>query len=121
MTDKRRCSGLSKGWWWLLMLIGLALLYFLMLSSKWKPIEQDIQTRTSTKLSSIGTEQISVETNKRGRDVLLNGTVSTEAEKNKVIQTAKAVEGVRIVEDNLKIVALSSSSPDLSLISIKKV
>ena len=106
MTDKRRCSGLSKGWWWLLALIGLALLYYFMLSAKWDPIEKDIQTRTVEKLISNGSEQVTVEIKKRGRDVLLNGTASTEAEREQAIKTAQAVRGVRIVEDNIKVIPL---------------
>ncbi|HIP94121.1 MAG TPA: BON domain-containing protein, partial [Leucothrix sp.] len=115
MVDKRRCSGLSKGWWWFLALIGLAFLYFLMLSAKWNSIEKDIQTRTSEKISSSGADRVTVEIKKRGRDVLLNGIASTETEREQVIKIAKAVTGVRIVEDNIKVVALSS--PDFSLTS----
>ena len=115
MKEKRRCSGLSKGWWWLLTLLGLPLLYFLMLSAKWDVIEKDIQTRTSKQLDSAQLNWANIEIKKRGRDVLLHGTASSETERKQAIESAKLVRGVRIVEDDIKVVKYSS--PHFSFIS----
>ena len=115
MKEKRRCSGLSKGWWWLLTLLGLPLLYFLMLSAKWDVIEKDIQTRTSKQLDSAQLNWANIEIKKRGRDVLLHGTASSETERKQAIESAKLVRGVRIVEDDIKVIKYSS--PHFSFIS----
>ena len=114
MTDKRRCSGLSKGWWWLLALLGLPFLYLLMLSAKWVPIEKDIQTRTTEQLISKGFDQVSVEIEKRGRDVLLTGSAVSEAARKQAVTIAKAVPGVRVVEDKINVVPLSAPAFALS-------
>jgi len=104
------CAGLSKGWWWLLTLLGLPFLYFLMLSAKWDPIEKDIQSRTQQKLASSDAAWSNVEIEKRGRDVLLTGTAASDEVRDKAIQTALAVDGVRIVEDSITVKSLTSPS-----------
>jgi len=88
-------------------------MYYLMLSTKWDLIEKDIQTRTTKQLISGGTDQVTVEIEKRGRDVLLVGEASTETERKQAVATAKAVRGVRIVEDKIKVTS-SSPSPSFS-------
>ncbi len=100
------CSGLPKGWWWLLTLIGLSLLYYFMLSATWNPIEKDIQTRTTQQLSANNAAWSHVEIERRGRDVLLTGTTATETKRDNAIKTALAVEGVRTVDNNIEIVPL---------------
>ncbi len=104
------CAGLSKGWWWLLTLLGLPFLYFLMLSSKWTPIEKDIQSRTQQQLTANNADWASVEIEKRGRDVLLTGTTTSDEARDQAVQTALGVPGVRIVEDNITIKSLSLPS-----------
>jgi len=104
------CSGLSKGWWWLLTLLGLPFLYFLMLSAKWTPIEKDIQTRTQQQLISSNADWSTVEIEKRGRDVFLVGTAVSDEARDKAIQTALSVNGVRIVDHNISVKPLSLPS-----------
>ncbi len=108
MANERSCccSGLSKGWWWLLTLIGLPFLYYSMLSTKWDTIEKDIQSRTTQELSASGADWSHVEIERRGRDVLLTGTTATDTQRDNAIKIAKDVKGVRIVDSNIDIVAL---------------
>jgi outer membrane protein OmpA-like peptidoglycan-associated protein/osmotically-inducible protein OsmY len=100
------CFGLAKGWWWLLTLLGLTLLYLLMLSARWGGIETDLHSRTTEELSEKGINWSNVDVNHRGRDILLTGTASTEAERDNAINTALSVEGVRIVDSNIDITPL---------------
>ncbi len=104
------CAGLSKGWWWLLTLLGLPFLYFLMLSAKWGPIEKDIQSRTQKALLSNNVDWSNVEIEKRGRDVLLTGTASSDAARDQAIKTALGVNGVRIVDNNITVKSLALPS-----------
>jgi hypothetical protein len=100
------CSGLSKGWWWLLTLLGLSLLYFLMFSAKRGVIEEDLHTRTTQQLGVENASWSTVDMNYRGRDVLLTGTASTDAARDNAIKTALSVKGVRVVDSNIEIVPL---------------
>ena len=106
MVNERSCccSGLSKGWWWLLTLIGLPLLYYSMLSAKWDTIEKDIQSRTIQELSTSGENWSDVKI--EGRDILLTGTTGSETQRDNAIKIVKGVKGVRIVDSNIDIVAL---------------
>ncbi|MCK5897152.1 MAG: BON domain-containing protein, partial [Cocleimonas sp.] len=100
------CSGLSKGWWWFLTLVGLPLLYALMLNSKWGVIEDDISTSTTQKLKDAGAHWVNVDVEGRARDVLLTGTATTDAERDSAIQTALGVDGVRKVDSDITVVSL---------------
>jgi outer membrane protein OmpA-like peptidoglycan-associated protein len=97
------CSGLSKGWWWFLTLVGLPFLYALMLVTKWEFIENDIQTRAIQKLNNDGINWTTVDLNGRGRDVLLTGTTITNTDRDNAIQTVLGVDGVRKVNSDIKI------------------
>ncbi|MCK5901898.1 MAG: OmpA family protein [Cocleimonas sp.] len=105
MANRRSCccAGLSKGWWWLLTLLGLPFLYFLMLSAKWDPIEKDIQAKTNKALSATGIEWADVNLEKRGRDVLLSGVALTDAARDQAVKAARAVDGVRIVDNTIEV------------------
>jgi len=98
-----RCTGLSKSWWWLLMLLGLVLLYFFMLSAKQVLIEHDLQARVQQQLQAAGITGAKVVLERRGRDVLLSGSVATEQERNYLIQLAEKVVGVRVVDDGIHV------------------
>ncbi|MCK5813046.1 MAG: BON domain-containing protein, partial [Cocleimonas sp.] len=100
------CAGLAKGWWWLLTLLGLPFLYYLMLSAKWEPIEKNIQSRTTEQLNDNGLGWSNVEIERRGRDVLLTGTATTDAKRDDAIKIAQGVEGVRTVDSDITIVPL---------------
>ncbi len=108
MANERSCccSGLSKGWWWLLTLIGLPFLYYLMLSAKWGTIENDIKSRITQELSTSGENWPHLEI--EGRDVLLTGTTASDTQRDNAIKIVKSVKGVRIVDSNIDIVALKA-------------
>lgn len=97
------CTGLTKGWWWLLMLFGLGMLYFFMLQAKQLMIENDLQTRIQRQLVSEGITGVTISLQQRGRDVLLSGTVATQQERDRVIALAERVTGVRVVDHGLQL------------------
>lgn len=97
------CAGLSKSWWWLFMLLGLVLLYFLMLSAKQSLIENDLQSRVDQQLSMAGIKKSTFLLEQRGRDVFLSGTVTTEQERHQLITLVKKVKGVRVIVDTLSV------------------
>jgi hypothetical protein len=68
-------------------------------------VEQDLETRTMTALS----EKFKwAEINARGRDLTLVGTAPTELDKSDAVDLAKNIYGVRIVEDQIKLLPLQS-------------
>jgi osmotically-inducible protein OsmY len=85
------------------MLFGLALLYFFMLNAKQVLIENDLQARVQQQLTAEGINSTTVVLERRGRDVLLSGSVSTEQERNRVIQLVEEVVGVRVVDNGIKL------------------
>ena len=108
-----RCAGLSKSWWWLSMLLGLALLYFFMLTAKQSSIENNLQARVQQQLSEEGIKGAVVTLEQRGRDVLLSGSVATEQERKQVVKLVNRMEGVRVV--NNAIIVPKQAPPTLVL------
>jgi len=108
-----RCTGLSTSWWWLSMLLGLALLYFFMLTAKQTLVENNLQTRVQQQLNAEGIKGAIVTLKQRGRDVLLSGSVATEQERKRVITLVNRIEGVRVVSN--AIIVPTQASPTLVL------
>ncbi len=108
-----RCTGLSKSWWWLSMLLGLTLLYFFMLTAKQAFIENNLQARVQQQLSEEGIKGAVVTLEQRGRDVLLSGSVATEQERKQVVKLVNRIEGVRVV--NNAIIVPKQAPPTLVL------
>lgn len=98
---KTGCPGLPKGLWWLLALSGLALLYFLMLSTRQQPIEAALQASVNEALSNQGMAWASATLESRGRDVLLMGSAPSETARREALELAQSVKGVRIVEGQI--------------------
>ncbi|MGV6815974.1 MAG: OmpA family protein [Thiotrichales bacterium] len=97
------CPGLPKGWWWLLAISGLALLYFLMLSSRQQPIENALQAQVNEALAEQGMGWAAADLQRRGRDVLLSGTAPDEAAKAQAMALAGDISGVRTVDSQITI------------------
>ena len=116
MSDNQSlvCRGLPRGLWWLLALLGLALLYILMLNAREGVIESDLQGRAARALSSAGIDWAKVDLARRGRDVLLTGVAPSERERDRAIGLARHVAGVRIVESQVDI-ATPLASPSLMI------
>jgi OOP family OmpA-OmpF porin len=98
-----RCTGLSKSWWWLSMLLGLALLYVFMLTAKQAFIENNLQARVQQQLKAEGIKGAVVTLEQRGRDVLLSGSVATEQERKQVVKLVNRIEGVRVVNNTITV------------------
>lgn len=92
------CSSFSRGWWWLLTLLGLPLLFFLMNHFQQKQIENDVALRVTEALQVESSGWAEVDVNQRGRDVLLRGEPPSEAELAKTIAVAEGVYGVNRVD-----------------------
>ena len=68
-------------------------------------VEQDLETSTTTALS----EKFKwADVNARGRDLTLVGTAPTELDKSEAVNLAQNIYGVRIVEDQIKLLPLQS-------------
>lgn len=68
-------------------------------------VEQDLEMRTATALS----EKFKwADINARGRDLTLVGTAPTELDKSATVDLARDIYGVRIVEDQIKLLPLQS-------------
>ncbi len=103
-------AGMRASRWWLWLLLGLLAIYLLMLFSKWRSIEDDVQTRTNTALSDAGYAWATTNQHDRGRDVLLTGSAPSPEALDQAIKVAEDVNGVRIVEHQLSIVPLEKAS-----------
>lgn len=87
---------------WLTLLVGL-LLFWALFEYGARPqapvIQADIQARTAAAVSLAGYDQVTVSTD--GRDVTLSGQVPDAASIGDAGQTARDVEGVRVVNNNI--------------------
>lgn len=119
MSEKSACccSGLPKFWWWLTALLGLLLLFLAMIMTRQSVVEADIQTRTEEKLKAANHEGVEVSLQGRGRDVLLSGMAVSDEAKADAIKIARAVNGVRVVDDQITVTAPLASSE----VAIEKV
>ncbi len=89
----------------LLGLIALALLFFLCIRKHTPVIQEDIQTRTSTVLSSVPTDWTHVAVD--GRNVTLTGIAPTEELREKAADMARAVAGVVSVDNQITVAKLT--------------
>ncbi len=108
-------DGMSLKKWWLWALLGLLAIYALMLMSKWRNIEGDIQTRTAQALTAEGHDWASVDLHSRGRDVLLTGNAPSEEARLAAIEVAENVRGVRVVDVDGEITPVQLSSASFNL------
>ncbi|MCK5726716.1 MAG: OmpA family protein [Thiotrichaceae bacterium] len=104
------CNGFAKGAWWLITGLGLVSTYFLMFNLNKDPIEVDLKDRTETELSANSGEWANVEIDERGRDILLSGLAPNVDAKTEIIKLVQGVNGVRVVEDNIKVAGEGSDS-----------
>jgi len=91
-----RCSFWCAGPWPFILLPLLLLLVALFFD--WRNIETDVANNTRTDLASIGADWATVETQNRGRGVLITGTAPNEEAIAAVRQKAEQAYGVRAVE-----------------------
>lgn len=105
------CAGLPGWLWWLLTILGLVLLYFLMLFFKQEPIESDLHSRIMDAMNKDNIEWVSVDLEGRGRDVLLRGAAPTADSRDRAIEIAENVHGVRIVEHEIEVRSLAPAKP----------
>ncbi len=113
MENKRFCRSLGRETWWLLAFVGLPIFFLSMFFSEWGPIEEDLQVRTTQELKSAGMDWPKVDVKQRGRDLLLTGIAASDTDRVKAIEIVSGVEGVRVVEDTIKVIPFTS--PELSL------
>lgn len=78
-------------WFWPVLALLLLGLLEMWPGGKWRGIEGDVASRVESALTQSGAEGIEVITHDRGRDVLLKGSVSSEDEKNGLIDLARNV------------------------------
>lgn len=116
MEEKKSCccKSLPKVLWWFLALFGLALIYLLMFNMNKDRIEEDLTHRVTGALSKEGMSWVSVDVDERGRDILLIGDAPNEEARSKALSLAAGVDGVRIVENGLKVaVAQELLAPEI--------
>lgn len=102
---------------WLLGLLGLAVLTLLCVRTNAPGIERNLQERTTAALDGRGFTGTGVALS--GRDVTLKGAVPTEAARAQALDAARAVSGVRVVRDELRIARDDGTSPaDVGLFSL---
>lgn len=114
-TEQRQNS--CPAWIWLVLLLGLVLLFLLYqhaTSSKAEWIQEDIQNRVSQNLQKeTALSQVNVLTD--GRDIILSGNVSSEAELEKAEQIARQTIGTRLVTNELNISNTLSDTPQVEV------
>ena len=93
---------------WLLGLLGLAVLTVLCVRLNAPGIERDLMERTTAALDGRGFTGTGVALT--GRDVTLKGGVPTEAARTQALEAVRAVPGVRVVYDELRVVGEGSGS-----------
>lgn len=105
-------QNVCPAWIWLVLLIGLVLLYLLYQQASTKKaewIQGDIQSRVIQNLgSNSGFSQIAASTD--GRDVTLNGEVQNQDFLEKAVQIARQTNGTRLVINNLKVATTATST-----------
>lgn len=88
-------------------LLGLVVIFFFMLVFEAVAIESRLAKQVSEQLSQFGYDRAEVNVN--GRDVSLVGAVSSAEARQRMVNIATAVEGVRVVSTNLNIEPLRLS------------
>ncbi|PID50678.1 MAG: hypothetical protein CR991_00230 [Proteobacteria bacterium] len=113
MAEKRSsfCGVLPPLWWWLLTLLGLALLAYFMIASRQAPVEMDLTERVKQNLLAENIDWVDVNAVNRGRDLQLLGAAPNESLREKAGTIALNTLGVRVVDNLLKTV----STADLAL------
>ena len=112
----KRCSLMCAGIWpfiLLPLLLMVPLLFF-----KWDAIEKDVASNTKADLAAIGAGWAKVETNNRGRDVLITGTPPNHEAIELVKEKAEQSYGVRTVDisSDAKPPVIIPDSPELNTI-----
>jgi len=112
----KRCSLMCAGIWpfiLLPLLLMVPLLFF-----KWHAIEKDVASNTEADLASIGANWAKVETNNRGRDVLITGTPPNQAAIDLVKEKAEKSYGVHTVDisSDVKPPVIIPDKPELNTI-----
>lgn len=107
MNKKRSCCCwvLPATWKWLLLLLGLPLLFMLMMGSRQGVIEGDLASRSEAALKEAGMGWAKVSLAGRGRDLQLRGTAASETERDDAAKLAQNVYGVRDVQNLIEIAA----------------
>ena len=110
----KRCSLMCAGIWpfiLLPLLLMVPLLFF-----KWDAIEKDVASNTKADLAAIGAGWAKVETNNRGRDVLITGTPPNHEAIELVKEKAEQSYGVRTVDisSDAKPPVIIPDSPELN-------
>lgn len=85
--------------------LGLALLgivYIATMVFNWGGIEQDVQQRTHDALNAKGMDWVKVDTQDRGRDVLLSGIAPSAEARSTAVGLADDVWGVRSVDSEIQ-------------------
>ena len=100
------------------------LLYSLATAQKALAIEDDISSRSAAALTTQA-ELVNVHSHGSGRDIRLTGSVESEAARQHAEQIVMQVNGVRVVENAIEVVAVTSqtttSAPKYELRSSAKV
>ena len=107
MSEKRSCccGALPAVWWWLLTVLGLALLFWLMVSSRQNSVETDLTARATDGLKAASLEAVQVNLEQRGRDAQLIGQVASDAEREQAVKLVESTYGVRVVENAIEVLA----------------
>ncbi|HPE61528.1 MAG TPA: OmpA family protein [Thiolinea sp.] len=107
------CRGIPALWWWLGLLLGLPLLALAMLYYSQPRIEADLHQRVASLLSDKELDWAEARFSGRGRDLWLGGVAATEVERDQARALAAGVEGVRVVENAIRVEPFAE--PALSL------
>lgn len=85
-------------------LLGLVVICFMALIFEALKIERGLHQRVSGRVDEAGYRRVGVEA--RGRDILLNGHVSSREAADRVVSLVSSVAGVRVVKPALKVTVL---------------
>lgn len=107
MSEKRSCccEALPALWWWLLTVLGLALLFWLMVSSRQNLVETDLTARATDGLKAASFGDVKVNLDHRGRDAQLTGKLASDAEREQAVKLVQDTDGIRVVDNAIEVVA----------------
>ncbi|SKA74514.1 Outer membrane protein OmpA [Thiothrix eikelboomii] len=107
MSEKRSCccGALPAVGWWLLTVLGLALLFWLMVASRQNSVETDLTARATDGLKAASLDAVQVNLGQRGRDAQLTGQLASDAEREQAVKLVEATYGVRVVDNAIEVIA----------------
>ncbi|MFZ1344226.1 OmpA family protein [Thiothrix eikelboomii] len=107
MSEKRPCccGALPAVGWWLLTVLGLALLFWLMVASRQNSVETDLTARATDGLKAASLDAVQVNLGQRGRDAQLTGQLASDAEREQAVKLVEATYGVRVVDNAIEVMA----------------